>query len=85
MNAFSAGKKDDTARRNALHNFQNRMIEAGILNENGTVAVADMKTGQMANMFNKKYGTSFGADLFYCVLHGINDYIEDPNKKYQIN
>lgn len=84
INSISAGKKDDLARRNALSNFQSKMIDAGLLDENGALT-SDMAFVQMSDMFNEKYGTHFGPELFYCVLHGLNDYIEDPNKKYQIN
>lgn len=79
------GKPDQAARRNALAAFQKDMKAAGILDKTGAVAVAGMTTGQMADKFNEKYGTQFGADFMQSILMGINDYIQDPAEKYDIS
>ena len=88
MNALSVvdknGKPDTAARSRALADFQSDMVKAGILNKDGSVAIPGMTTGEMAKMFNKEYGTHFGADFMQGILMGLNDYIEDPNKKYDI-
>lgn len=79
------GKPDQAARRNALASFQKDMIDAGILDKSGAVIGEGVTTGRMADMFNEKYGTHFGADFMQSILMGINDYIQDPAKKYDID
>lgn len=78
------GEADKDIRESTLKRIQREMGDAGILDEKGAIAQPGITTAEIAKTFNDKYGTHFGSEFFQSVFMGLNDYIEDASKKYDV-